>query len=455
MSNEIRKKIQKILKEEFGSSQKEKLVSILNALEFKNDILAAGGEIYAVGGIVRDAIMGTASDDLDIVVRGIPYDRLFNILSRYGKAKDTSHEKEDGDKDFGSTIFVSHNEKFNNFLAANGVVRDIDVMLPRKDAKDPNIKGHKGIKSDVNPMYTIEDDLQRRDITINAIAMDMDGNIFTSGTGLEDIKNGIIKAVNEDAFIEDPLRMLRAVRFAARYNYDWDPETVNLIKNNASLLADKAELPKERFLKEFEKMIGKADLSRAVKLLVDLGMYKYIFGIEPKINDYGKFANAHNVGEFAYMMFENEPVQSIVPLIEKNITNSKYDLSYAQVLVDYSQLILLSQLSPGERINELSKLYSKNRNTMIESSYIYPEDAKIVAMLESGELPKTKKDIALKGGDIIDIITQEKGDIKKSDRASIGIAQEEALQAIYKGEISNDEESIKNFLISNKDLWLL
>ena len=197
MSNDIRKIIQAILSEEFGSGQQEltKLVTALNALEFKDEINAAGGEIYAVGGIVRDAIMGTPGDDLDIVVRGIPYDQLFAILSKYGKATDTSHEKEDGDKDFGSTIFVSKSPQFNEFLEKNGIDLDIDVMLPRKDAKDPNVKGHRGIKSDVNPNYTIHDDLERRDITINAIAMDADGNLITNGTGLEDIKSGKIKLI--------------------------------------------------------------------------------------------------------------------------------------------------------------------------------------------------------------------------------------------------------------------
>mgnify|MGYP000913041864 CR=1 FL=1 len=228
MHNKIRKNIQVLLerehlKESMKEAQKKKLVSILNNLEFKDDIINADGEIYAVGGIVRDAIMNEPSDDLDIVVRGIPYDELYSILSKYGKATDTSHEKEEGDKDFGSTKFVSNNEDFNEYLKDNGVARDIDVMLPRKDAKDPSIKGHKGIKSDVNPMYSIEDDLGRRDITINAIAMDLSGNLISKGTGLDDIKsspdnNGVIKAVSEDAFVEDPLRMLRAVRFNARYN---------------------------------------------------------------------------------------------------------------------------------------------------------------------------------------------------------------------------------------------
>ena len=83
----IRKSIQVLLereylKEEIEKAQKEKLVSILNSLEFKKDIVNAGGEIYAVGGIVRDAIMNKPSDDLDIVVRGVPYDELYFILSK-------------------------------------------------------------------------------------------------------------------------------------------------------------------------------------------------------------------------------------------------------------------------------------------------------------------------------------------------------------------------------------
>jgi hypothetical protein len=73
----------------------DKLTSILNSLEFKDDIIGADGEIYAVGGIVRDAIMGKQSDDLDIVVRGVSYDKLFAILLKYGKPTDTSTEKEE------------------------------------------------------------------------------------------------------------------------------------------------------------------------------------------------------------------------------------------------------------------------------------------------------------------------------------------------------------------------
>ncbi len=455
MHKNLRKTIRIILerehlRENIEEGQKDRLLSILNSLEFKDDILQAGGEIYAVGGIVRDAIMNKPSDDLDIVVRGIPYEKLYAILSKYGKATDTSHEKEEGDKDFGSTKFVSSNPEYIEYLASNGVARDIDVMLPRKDAKDPNIKGHKGIKSDVNHMYSIEDDLGRRDITINAIAMGLDGNLISKGTGLEDIQKGIIKAVSEDAFIEDPLRMLRAVRFNARFNYDWDDATIDLIKHNVNLLSDKKELPKERFLMEFEKMIGKSDLGKAVKLLVDLGMYQAMFGVKSKINNFDKFKKAKNVGEMGYMMFEEQPSELIIPLIRDNITNNNYYISYAEVLNSY-QNILDSNLSIGDKIYELSLLYNKNKNALLESSYINTEDVDIVKLFDSGRLPIDKKGVNLKGGEIVDVIKSSGG---MEFKRSIGNAQEFAQKAIYNGEITNDPNSIKGLLFDKAEEWM-
>lgn len=459
----LRNKIKEILEEVYLSedmkqSQKERLLSMLNALEFKNDVLAAGGEIYAVGGIVRDAVMGTPSDDLDIVVRGIPYDQLFQILSKYGKPTDTSHVDENGKKDFGSTKFVSSNDKFNQFLDMNGVVHDIDIMLPRKDMKDPGVKGHKGIKSDVNHMYTIQDDLDRRDITINAIAMDLAGNMIANSTGLEDIKNGVIKAVSEDAFIEDPLRMLRAVRFAARYNYDWDSTTVELIKKNAAMLADKAELPKERFLKEFEKMIGKADLSRAVKMLVDFGMYKSIFGVEPKIKDYSVFDKAHNVGEMAFMMFDNEPIDSIVPLIEKNITNDKYILDYARALVEYRKGEKIAR-TPLDKAMLMARLYKISKDAVLDSLYIAPEFKEIARKFESGALPKDDHDLAFKGEEFKEyilnkIIDTEGQFVPKRDGVKMGKAKSLILKGIFDGQIQNEKEAIRNFLDNNMNQWM-
>jgi len=436
----------------------DKLTSILNSLEFKDDVLKAGGDIYAVGGIVRDAIMGKQSDDLDIVVRGVPYDMLFAILSKYGKPTDTSTDKDEG-KDFGATKFKSNNEAFNKMLLDNGIRLEIDVMLPRKDAKDPNEKGHKGIKSDVNPNYTIYDDLQRRDITINAIALDLEGNIITIGSGKEDLEKGLIKAVSDEAFIEDPLRMLRAIRFAARFDYKIDDTTLNLIRDNAYLLADKAELPRERFLMEFEKMIGKADLVRAVKLLVDLGLYKAIFGVDSKISDYRAFDQAKNVAEFCYLLFQNEPIGNILPLSVKNITNSNYDVAYLEALIKYKEEIEGKDLDFVQRINKLAEIYNKSNDFLLKSSFVNSEDKKIAEDFRSGIIPRGDHDINLKGEEfknfIIDTLKKEKGEfVPKEDGRKMGIAKNLTLQAIYRKEIDNTPQAIKTFLLNNLELWM-
>lgn len=451
-----------ILKKIISESKKEievnKLTSILNSLEFRDDVLRNGGNIYAVGGIVRDAIMGKKSDDLDIVVRGIQYSELFKILSKYGKATDTSTENNEG-KDFGATKFVSSNKAFNQILKENEIRLEIDVMLPRKDAKDPNVKGHKGINSDVNPNYTIYDDLQRRDITINAIALDLEGNIITVGSGEYDIEKGIIKAVSDDAFIEDPLRMIRAIRFAARFNYEIDNTTLNLIKDNAYLLTDKIELPRERFLMEFEKMIGKSDLGRAVKLLVDLGLYKSIFGVESKIVDYMFFDQTKNVAEFCYLLFEKEPIGNILPLSVKNITNSNYDIAYLEALIKHKEDVVGKDLDFVQRINKLADIYNKSNDFLLNSSFVEGGDKKIAEDFRNGILPKGEHDVNLKGEEfknfIVDTFKKEKGHFTpKEDGRKMGIAKNLTLQAIYRKEIENTPHTIKTFLLNNLELWM-
>lgn len=459
MKEELSKILRKALLSEANQSSTNRVVKLLNSLEFKNDILAAGGEIYAVGGIVRDAIMGKQSDDLDIVVRGVPYDKLYKILTKYGKATDTSNLNKE-DKDFGATKFVSLNPKFNELLDKNNIRHEIDVMLPRKDAKDPNVRGHKGIKSDVNPSYTIQDDLERRDITINAIALGLDGSIIDKdGRGQQDIKNGVIRAVSEDSFIEDPLRMLRAIRFGSRFNYKMDPGTLNLIKQNAQLLADKKELPAERFLMEFKKMIGKADLGRAVKQLVDLGMYKPIFGVDSKISDFSIFNKADNLGEFAFMLFDGQPLATVKDLVSRNISNEIVILKYVEALVRYIHEVKYKNLKGGELVKAIANLFKLSPYMLSQSSYVEPNHRELASKMYHGEIPANESDIAFKGEEfqnfIIDAVKEKKGSFTNKDGRLMGIAKNLALEAIWNNLISNNANEIKQYLIDNQGKWLI
>jgi tRNA nucleotidyltransferase/poly(A) polymerase len=439
------------------NNQISTLTNILNSLEFKSDVERLGGEIYAVGGIVRDAILEKKSDDLDIVVRGIPYDDLFKILLKYGKATDTSTEKEEG-KDFGATKFVSSNPQFNKVLEDNSIRKEIDIMLPRKDSKEIGTKGHRSIKSDVNPNYTIFDDLKRRDITINAIALDTSGKIIDVGGGKEDIKNGIIRAVSAESFLEDPLRILRAIRFSARFNYNIDPQTLSLIRSSVHLLSDKNELPRERFLMEFEKMIGKTDLGRAVNLIVDLGLYEAMFGIEPKIKNYNRFDLTKNVAEFCYLLFESESRNRTIQLTRDNVTTDNYMLAYLESMLRYNSELLNNNLEFVNRINRLAEIYKNSPDFLLQSFIVSDQDRNIGIDFRSGKMPKGEHDVNFKGEEfknfVISTIKNNKGDfVPKEDGKKMGFAKNLALQAIYKREIGNDENSIKNFLLKNFENW--
>jgi tRNA nucleotidyltransferase/poly(A) polymerase len=449
----VREILRKALLKEATTSSIERVTKMLNALEFKNDVVQNGGEIYAVGGIVRDAIMGKSSDDLDIVVRGIPYEKLFKILQKYGTPKDTSKDNDEG-KDFGATKFVSRNQKFNKFLHDNGVIDSIDVMLPRKDAKDPNIQGHKGITSDVNFNYTIYDDLLRRDITINAIALDLNGKIIDiDGKGQADIKNNVIRAVSGDAFTEDPLRIVRAIRFAARFNAEIAPETLNLIKQNVKLLSNKKELPAERFLAEFKKMIGKADLGRAVKLLVETGAFEAIFGVKYPNIPFTEFNKARTVGEMGYLMFHGLP--NAVDLYTKNIDNTIDNINQLKGLILYEK-INQNKIETAEEIKKLADIYKISKD-VFTSAFISDAARKIGDKFTSQELPVNQGDVKFSGDligpMIINFANENQIELKKADVGiKIGQLKRMVIDAVYTGQLRNDEEVIKDFIIKKISL---
>lgn len=450
---------EKVMVEYFSENQIENLTIILNSLPFKEEVTSSGGQIYAVGGIVRDALMAKQSDDLDIVIRGIHYEKLFSILSKYGKAKDTSIVDEFGKKDFGATKFVSHNEDFNNLLERRGIRKDIDVMLPRKDSKNSDEKGHRSIKSDVNHTYTIWDDLMRRDITINAVSLDLKGNVIGIATSIDDIQKGIIRAVSEDAFVEDPLRLLRAIRFAARFNFKMDERTLELIKKNAHLLSDKKELPKERFLIEFEKMIGKSDLGRAVKLLAELGLYKHMFGIDSVFTEYSKFDSVKNVADFSFMLFEHTSKEGIIKLIEDNITNNTGTLKHVLAIIYYIEKVEGCELESFEKLVSLSYVYNMSSYMLLSSIFTDKEHIAIAQKFKTGEIPSNINDVMFKGEEfknfIVEMIQKSGGEFnQKTDSFKMGIAKKMAMHAIYKNEILNEKEEIKNFLTLNSDKWI-
>ncbi len=206
-----------------------------------------GGRAYFVGGCVRDALLGESPKDFDIEVYGIEPRDLEKMLR--GKFR-----VEMVGKSFGVWILKGY---------------DIDVSIPRRERK--NGEGHKAFDIESDPYMTLEEACARRDFTINAILFDpLENKIIDPYGGAEDLKNGIIRHTSS-RFSEDPLRVLRAMQFAARFDMDVAPETVELCSQIPF-----ENLPSERVFEEWKKLLLKGKkISRGLNFLRDCGWIKY------------------------------------------------------------------------------------------------------------------------------------------------------------------------------------
>ncbi|MBR5303047.1 MAG: HD domain-containing protein [Clostridia bacterium] len=167
----------------------------------------AGGQALLVGGCVRDGILGIPCYDIDCEVHGVAPDTLRAILGRYGEIDETGS---------GYGIYT---------LKADG----LDFALPRKERRTG--PGHKDFAVTVDPWLSAEEAAARRDFTVNAIMRDaLTGEYVDPYAGMEDLKNGILRAVPGGQFEEDPLRVLRGAQFAARFHLTPDEDTIEKMR---------------------------------------------------------------------------------------------------------------------------------------------------------------------------------------------------------------------------------
>ena len=219
-------------------------------LDLVDALHEAGGRPFLVGGAVRDGLRGLPVKDLDVEVFGLPVDRLEAVLQRHGRVDAVG-------------------QAFRVFKLSGiaGVEGALDVALPRRDSKKG--PGHRGIGVEGDPGMPVEEAARRRDFTMNAMLLDpRTGEVLDPWGGRRDLEAGILRAVDPRTFGEDPLRSLRAVQLAARYDLAVDPATAGLC---ASMPID--ELPAERVFGEVEKLLLKARTpSHGLALLAEWGM---------------------------------------------------------------------------------------------------------------------------------------------------------------------------------------
>ena len=194
-------------------------------------------KIYQVGGSVRDKLLGLPASDRDFVVVGATVDEM--LAAKFAPVG----------KDFPVFLHPKTKEEY---------------ALARTERKSG--RGYTGFAFHASPEVTLEDDLQRRDLTINAMALDADGALIDPYGGARDVEAKVFRHVS-DAFAEDPLRVLRVARFAARFtDFVVAPETLLLCKK---LVDDGeiAELVAERVWQEISRGLMEAKPSRMFDVL--------------------------------------------------------------------------------------------------------------------------------------------------------------------------------------------
>ena len=213
-----------------------KIKNVLLKLEEK------GFKAYVVGGFVRDYLLGNASYDVDIATSAQPKD-IKEIF-------DLSSSTEDN---YGSVYFK---DSLYNY----------DITTFRSEDKYENRK-----PVEFNYIESIEEDVKRRDFTINALYMDSEGNIIDLVDGQKDLENKIIRVIGdiETKMIEDPLRMLRAIRFSSLLEFELDHNLYNYIRRNRQLIRT---LSFTRKKEELDAIFHDQNKLRGINLIKDLGI---------------------------------------------------------------------------------------------------------------------------------------------------------------------------------------
>lgn len=214
--------------------------------------------IYLVGGFVRDLLLGCPIGDMDIVVEGDAITLMQAVVRKNG-GNIKIHSR------FGTAQWL-----FPDLSSLSGF-STIDLISSRSEVyKKP------GMLPDVFP-GRLEDDLRRRDFTINTLAICLDsipyGEMRNDLNGFADLNNGVVRILYNNSFIDDPTRLFRAVRYAFRYGFQISPETLSQIPKALPWISS---LSGQRLRHELELILDEEEIAEMLRSLVQFGILQEI-----------------------------------------------------------------------------------------------------------------------------------------------------------------------------------
>ena len=351
-----------------------------------------GFEAYIVGGYVRDYVLGIESTDIDICTNA----RVKDLLSIFSDTNATSNE-------YGAV-------KINNADCR------IDITTYRKDIK------YNGDRKKVEIEYVdnLLDDINRRDFTMNTLCMNKNGDIVDILNGRKDIEDHIIRCVGniDERLKEDPLRMLRAVRFACVLDFKIEEELYKTIKKNRKLVE---KLSLERIKEELTKMLLSPNCMKGFRLLKELNLIKYM-GIEipDKVVPVSDICGMYSQIEFCldYPFSKEERI---------NIKNIKKILKYGKidnnVIFDYG---LYLAMVAGD---------------------ILGIDKEDITLMDKNLPIRRYKDLKITSEEICDILNIKPNKVLNEVFESIKVK-------VLDNDLENTNEQIKKYLFNSRKKWL-
>lgn len=260
----IEKNVQHLLEENIPKN----LLEVLRYIANKTD--GFGYKVYMVGGIVRDLLLGYPSEDIDIVVDGDAIDFAEALAMDWG-GKVTSHKK------FGTAKWQLSNGVKIDLVTARREYYDFPAALP------------------IVERSSLKEDLYRRDFTINAMAIKLSnlkyGFLIDYFHGYKDLQQGKIRVLYNLSFVEDPTRILRAVRFEQRFGFTMDAQTLELAQNSVELIES---VSNPRIAHELKILFNETNVINSIRRLNYIRVWYYLLGLDVNQRKLAYIANLNS-----------------------------------------------------------------------------------------------------------------------------------------------------------------
>jgi tRNA nucleotidyltransferase (CCA-adding enzyme) len=368
-----------------------------------------GFEAYFVGGSVRDFVMGREINDIDIATSAMPeevksvFERTFDVGIKHG-----------------TILVLTGNEKY-------------EVTTFRTESTYSDFRRPDSVKF----VRSLLEDLNRRDFTMNALAMDENGKIFDYFEGIKDIENGIIRAVGNPVtrFQEDALRMLRAIRFQSQIGFQIEEDTLSAIKQNAKNLK---HISQERITIEFEKILMGKSVRLALQTLFDSELIFYINGLEmvPISLLISNLDSLETIEEKWADFFIKSGIEPNKFLITWKCSSEK--VQKVKAIVNCFHAIMESGWTNRNLFNYGLETALCVENLRIVRKYIRTDVNELFQKL----VIKTKQELSVNGQDIMDWKNQKGG-------PWLSETIENIIEHVLNGKLKNEKKEIKSWILSN------